>query len=166
MLQRMFAVEMEIPKDKLPGFYAQIVHKIGDQIKIFDRYLVLFVVEDRTQALKLQQIFEKYHVKWEEYEVWVLPSDTNVPLLDDYGFTGIEGNKFLFAHQVVPFQLRQGDEGDSRWAVALQLQDHLIAQIASPTGTIYFIDASYLDLAVQLAGRYQIDVMVIDGISQ
>lgn len=166
MIQRMIVVEMEMPKNKLPGFYAQIVHKIGDQVKIFDRYLIFFVVEDRTQANKLHQIFEKYQVKWEDYEAWVLPPDTNIPLIDDYGFTGILGNKFLFAHQVIPFQLLQGDAGDSRWAVIQQLQDHIIAQVPNPTGTIYFIDSSYLELAIQLAQRYHVVVAVIDGTSQ
>lgn len=165
MIQQMIVVEMEMPKNKLPGFYGQIVHKIGDQVKLFDRYLILFVVEDHTQAAKLHQIFDKYQVNWEDYRAWVLPPDTNIPLIDRFGFTGILGNKFLFTHQVTPFQL-QGDADNSHLTVTKQLQDHIIAQVPSPTGTIYFIDSIYLDVAIQLAQRYQVGIAVIDGTSQ
>lgn len=56
MIRRVWTIEMEIPSGKLPGFYAQMIHKIGDEVEIIDRFGQMFIVADSKQLVQVKEI--------------------------------------------------------------------------------------------------------------
>ncbi|MGD8189994.1 hypothetical protein ACQCN2_08430 [Brevibacillus ginsengisoli] len=174
MIRQLFALEMDVPAGKLPGFYAQIIHKIGDQVQVYDRFDSTFILSSQDELEKLERILSQYNMTTDSSELYQLPTSLQVPLLDDYGLKSIEGNTYLFAHLVSLFRLepplpvdpRKNDDPSDAWAVIEQLQEHLIAKIPDPAGMIYVLDSTHQDLAEHIARKYNVPLQFIEQISQ
>jgi hypothetical protein len=156
----MFGVEMQIPRGKLPGFYAQVIHKIGDAVEVFDRDKQLLIVEGEAERDKLLAILSKHDMIDEEFGLWLVPEGMDVPLLDDYGFTSVSGRRYLYDHLAAPFAVpdQAGAEKD-RWAALEQMREHLIGCPEKlDGGSVCFADASQRELIERIAKAFQVSV--------
>ena len=170
MIRQLYALEMEIQAGKLPGFYAQMIHKIGDQVEVYDRCDLIFILPNQDQLDQLTQILAKYNVPSESFELYQLPAGIDVPLLEDYGIESVEGNRYVFSHLVSLFRLEthlqtepiKNDAPSDSWAVIEQLQEHLIAKVPDSAGTIYVLDSTHQDLACHIARKYNVSLQFIE----
>ncbi|MFM1650470.1 hypothetical protein ACI7RC_00050 [Brevibacillus sp. B_LB10_24] len=159
-MRHMFGVEMQIPKGKLPGFYAQVIHKIGDAVAVFDRDQQLLIVESETERDKLLAILSKHDMVADEFGLWLVPEEMDVPLLDDYGFTSVSGRRYLYDHLAAPFAVPdQAGADKDRWAALEQLREHLIGTpLQLDGGSVCFADASQTELIEGIAKAFQVTV--------
>lgn len=159
-MKRMFGVEMQAPAGKLPGFYAQVIHKIGDNVNVFDRDGQLLIVEGEHDRQKLNELLTKASMLGEEFSLWLLPPDTEIIHLDDIGFESQEGHTYLYADRVAFFSLdvSEGDDQD-QWAALEQMKEAILGRIPSTPADLYLIDPAHDQLIDGIARAYNISVL-------
>ncbi|WP_400163166.1 hypothetical protein ACAF76_006775 [Brevibacillus sp. TJ4] len=160
-MQTVYGVEMQVPTGKLPGFYAQVIHKIGDRVNVFDRDGMLFIVEEADASEELKQILGKAQMLGEEMTLLYIPQGESLARVDDVGFVSQSGRTYLFAEQVALFAVEQeaGDAQD-RWAAREQLREHLIGEIAATDGSpaVMVLESSLIELAEGIAKAYHVSL--------
>ncbi|WP_241254388.1 hypothetical protein [Brevibacillus sp. SYP-B805] len=164
MMKRMYGVELQVPSGKLPGFYAQMVHKIGDTVKVFDRDQQLMIVESEAERDKLMEILEKHRMAGDLVDLWLLPAGQE-SANPDYGFVSLSGNSYLLADLVAFFQFNdlEGSPQD-RWAALEQMNEHVVASLTDEGGRpLYIVDRSMTDLIDGIARAYRVSVQWMDA---
>jgi hypothetical protein len=157
-MRRMYGVEMQAPAGKLPGFYAQVIHKIGDNVNVFDRDQQLLIVETEEERKKLTQILEKAQMLGDAFDLWLLPPGTDWPDPADYGFTSDNNHTYAYADQVSLFRMDAGLAEDS-WAALQQMKDHiLLSPTASDGSPIYLVDRNLEELMEGIARAYHVSI--------
>lgn len=162
----MYGVEMQVPSGKLPGFYAQVIHKIGDHVNVFDRDELLFVVENEEECEKLTAILEKADMLGEIFPLLNLPSNASLTHLEDVGFVSASEQRYLYADRVALFCFADPAENmQDRWAALQQLNEHLLGSIpaSSDSPHYYILDQSQQDLAEGIATRYGVSLHWLHG---
>ena len=159
-MKRMYGVEMQVASGKLPGFYAQVIHKIGNDVNVFDRDQLLFVVEQEEERKKLCAILDKAHMLGDQFELLYVPSGS-FSHLDDAGFVSPNEHIYLYADRVALFALnpQEGSEED-RWAALEQLREHLIGEFygSNREHPVFVLDRNLTDLAEGIARAYRISL--------
>lgn len=161
MLRKLYGVEMQIPAGKLPGFFAQIIHKIGDNVTVFDRDQQLFIVPSEAEREKLIEIFDKYHITGDLFALWLLPAEAGAGIAGDYGFTSAAGNRYMYDELVSFFRFNQ-DEGNSqdRWAALEQMREHLIVSLPEKANdALHIVDKNQVDLIEGIARAYKVSLV-------
>ncbi|MDF2682803.1 MAG: hypothetical protein K0R47_3993 [Brevibacillus sp.] len=157
-MRHMYGVEIQVPDGKLPGFYAQVIHKIGDHVNVFDRDKLLFIVESEDERDKLAAVLTKPNMLGDVFALLLLPATVQVEALDDVGFISQNGHHYLYADRVALFTFTEstGNEKD-RWAAQEQLREHLLGLFpdASSSSPVFIIDSSLSDLAEGIVRAYQ-----------
>jgi hypothetical protein len=162
IMRRMYGVEMQAPVGKLPGFYAQVIHKIGDNVNVFDRDQQLLIVESEEQRAKLTEILEKAKMLGETFELLLLPVESEFQDITDFGFTSQDGNPYLYADHVSVFRLNAGTEED-RWAALEQMKEHVLVSIPSSDGSpTLIIDKNEKELMEGIARAYRVSMQWVD----
>ncbi|QRG65795.1 hypothetical protein [Brevibacillus choshinensis] len=160
-MRHMYGVEIQVPDGKLPGFYAQVIHKIGDDVNVFDRDKLLFVVEGEEDRDKLEAILARPNMLGDVFSLLLLPEAIEMASLEDIGFLSQNGHLYLYAERVALFTLSddKGSEKD-RWAAEEQLREHVHGQFSDPStfSTVFIIDSSLPDLVEGIARAYQLSV--------
>ncbi|MED3499785.1 hypothetical protein [Brevibacillus agri] len=160
-MRHMYGIELAIPDGKLPGFYAQVIHKIGDHVNVFDRDKLLFIVENEAEKDKLEAILQKSQMLGDGFSLLLLPPEAMVGHLDDIGFVSPNDHMFVYADQVALFTVDKasGTPAD-RWAAAEQWKEHVSGTIpqAEEEETIYLLDSSLTELVEGIAKAYQVQV--------
>lgn len=160
-MRHMYGVEIQVPDGKLPGFYAQVIHKIGDHVNVFDRDKLLFIVEGDEERDKLEAVLTKPSMLGDVFTLLLLPATVQMKALDDVGFISQNGHHYLYADRVALFTFTEstGNEKD-RWAAQEQLCEHLLGHIPDPSSTpsVFIIDSSLPDLAEGIARAYQLSI--------
>ncbi|UFJ41890.1 hypothetical protein LOK74_05135 [Brevibacillus humidisoli] len=156
MLKRMYGVEVDVSGGKLPGFYAQIVHKIGDSVQVFDRDQQLFIVQSEEERQKLFNILQDRQMAGELFDLWLLP-DSEAEI-DDYGFVSLSGRAYLYDTLVAFFRfLPQVGTAEDRWAALQQMEEHLITPVKAESGeVVYIVDRAQTDLIEGIARAFQV----------
>jgi hypothetical protein len=159
-MQYMYGVEMQVPAGKLPGFYAQVIHKIGDHVNVFDRDRLLFIVEQAEECEKLKEILDKAKMLGEQFDLLYIP-EAKIDNVDDVGFVSQNERIYLYPEQVALFSLDEqtGDEQD-RWAAREQLQEHLVGEIPATDEqpSVMIVQSSLTELAEGIARAYRISL--------
>jgi hypothetical protein len=156
---RMYGVEMRVPSGKLPGFYAQVIHKIGDHVNVFDRDGQLLIVPDQGEQTKLTEILAKANMLGESFPLYLLPAGAEIPDLADYGFTSQDGHSFLYADQVSLFCLDESSgAADDRWAAMEQWKEHLVGKLETENPPLCIIDKNREELIDRIARSYRVAV--------
>lgn len=156
-MKTMYGVEMQVPSGKLPGFYAQVIHKIGDHVNVFDRDELLFIVENEEECEKLTAILQKADMLGELFPLLNLPPDASLTHLEDVGFVSSNEQRYLYADRVAIFYLAEKAENDQdRWAALQELTEYLLGSIPASNDfpPCYILDQSLTDLAEGIAARY------------
>lgn len=160
-MRHMYGVEIQVPNGKLPGFYAQVIHKIGDHVNVFDRDKLLFIVEGEEERDKLEAVLEGPNMLGDVFSLLLLPEAAQVESLDDLGFISQNGHLYLYAERVALFTLSDDSENEKdRWAAREQLREHVLGQFPDPSSsaTVSIIDSSLPDLVDGIARAYQLSV--------
>ncbi|MGE5703773.1 MAG: hypothetical protein ACM32O_14700 [Clostridia bacterium] len=160
MLQKMYGMEMNVPAGKLPGFYAQLIHKIGDRVEVFDRDQTMFILDKPEQREILRSLLAPYNMVGEEYDLWLLSVPVPAEEIVDYGFVSQAEHAYLFADtiDIFRFDSTKGSAED-RWAALQQMQEHIIISLPeSVKETLYLIDKNYTDLIGGIANAYAVGV--------
>lgn len=157
-MKRMYGVDMQVPAGKRPGFYAQVIHKIGDHVNVFDRDGRLFIVESPQERDTLRDLLQKAGMLGEEFTLWLLPEGAEIAHLDDVGFVSHNEHAYLYADRVAAFSLDSsaGEERD-RWAALEQCREHVIGTLppSSSRPALYLVDAGQTDLIDGIARAYR-----------
>jgi hypothetical protein len=157
-MQRMYGVEMQVPAGKRPGFYAQVIHKIGDHVNVFDRDGRLLIVESPQERDTLKDLLQKAGMLGEEFALWLLPEAAEFDYLDDVGFVSQSEHAYLYADRVAAFSFDSaaGEERD-RWAALEQCREHVIGTLPPSTSrpALYLVDAGQTELIEGIARAYQ-----------
>lgn len=158
MLRKMYGVEMEVPSGKLPGYYAQVVHKIGDQIEVFDRDGQLLIVSTENDRNSLVDILEKHLMAGEQFELWLLPPETDAEAVGDYGFISMSGHVFLYTYLVDAFTFDPAfGSAQDRFAALQQMKEHIIHSLPEATDeALHLIDKNHDELIAVIANAYQV----------
>ncbi|WP_228728419.1 hypothetical protein [Brevibacillus composti] len=157
----MFGIEMQQAPGKLPGFYAQVIHKIGDHVNVYDRDEQLLIVENEQERDKLIEILEKASMLGEEFPLWLLPANAEMADLDAVGFESQDGHLYVYADRVAAFTLDPaiGAERD-RWAALEQMKESILGRIpaAAASDTWYLIDSEQDQLMLGIAKAYGVQL--------
>jgi hypothetical protein len=161
---RMYGVEMQVPGGKLPGFYAQVIHKIGDHVNVFDRDGQLLIVPDDEARAKLSEILGNANMLGDTFALYLLPDGAVVFHLADYGFRSQDGHTFLYADRVSLFHLDASTgSADNRWAALEQMKEHLAGKLETSNPPLYIADNNAKELIDGIARSYRIGVRWIDA---
>lgn len=160
-MRHMYGIELKVPAGKLPGFYAQVIHKIGDHVNVFDRDKLLFIIENQTELEKLETILEKSNMLGDAFSLLLLPSATTIDQLDDIGFVSQNEHLYVYADQVAIVTLGDPYHSEDQWAATEQLREHILGVIPENTQQpeAYLIDQSLIPLAEGIAKAYQVKLV-------
>lgn len=156
MVPLLYGVELEMPKGKLPGFYAQIVHKIGEQVKVIDRDKKLMIVSTADDQQQLLQIATTYQAKTECFSLWLLPEGVTSPKLSDYGFISLNDRQYVYANLVSFFRFPDNPLTHDHQEAYEQMKQHILASFTAKDQIIYITDTNHKELLDQLASRYKV----------
>ncbi|WP_308638895.1 hypothetical protein [Paenibacillus silvisoli] len=96
-MQPIYSVQLHLPEDKLPGYYAQIVKGIADTVTLLDRDKTLLFVRTQADADAIEAFVAKYKVDCEHGQ-WVQLDESwaiQMRSFTDYGLITRSDNRFL-----------------------------------------------------------------------
>ncbi|AKF94362.1 hypothetical protein NW801_02305 [Brevibacillus laterosporus] len=156
MVPLVYGVEIEMPKGKLPGFYAQFVHKIGEQVKVIDRDKKLMIVSTEDDQQQLLQIAARYQAETECFSLWLLPEGVTSPRLSDYGFISLHDRQYVYANLVSFFRFSANPLTHDHQEAYEQMEQYILVSFTAKDQTIYIVDTNHKELLDQLASRYKV----------
>lgn len=161
MPKRMYGVELDVADGKMPGFYAQVVHKIGEAVRVLDRDQQLLIVASEEEQQTLLNILQARQMAGDPFELWLLPdSAANIDNITDYGFVSLSGHTYLFAHLVSFFRFApQVGAAEDRWAATQQMNEYIITSWQkSGTERVYAAERNLRELLDGIARAYQVQL--------
>lgn len=154
---RKFAVIMQLPEGKLPGFYAQVIKALATKGQVFDREKELLIIERMQQFPPIKQILDQYNIQFETLPLLHIPSSAILrPHYEDFGFTTLSGNTFLYEDSIILFTFNHMliDSEDYSMALA-QLDEYLIASFSVGNSKYYVAEKHLQDCFYGIAKAYQ-----------
>lgn len=158
-------IEMMLPDDKQPGYYAQIVRQLASVEGLLDRDKSLLLTAAGSEDGILEAL-DHYRVPYETSR-W-LQLDGSWSLDRSFGDYGIEtraGGRFLDAGLAVIVRLEDGGEGEPEQAFA-QLEEHAVCrrlpEYGGYDGALAAVDRQLLPLAEGIARAYRCRVTVCE----
>ncbi|WP_409341279.1 hypothetical protein [Paenibacillus sp. MBLB4367] len=151
---------MDMPDDKQPGFYAQIVKGLAGKAELFDRDKELLIVNDEAERDAVLEVLNHYKVQAEQMTLFLLPADAELyDTFSDYGFESRSENSYLYGKLVHLFSFDPHfGEGAEPAQALLQFDEHLIARFTE-SGTEYFaVDAQQIELMAGIAKAYKCSI--------
>ncbi|WP_248926626.1 hypothetical protein [Paenibacillus hamazuiensis] len=160
-MERKYALLMNMPDNKLPGFYAQIVKALANKAPLFDRdkEMLIFSAEpDREAAIGIMQ---QYKIEHETLELLLLPAGTEMaPTFSDFGFVSRAEHIYVYAEQAALFRLVEIAGGEPAQALQ-QMDEHLLARCVIDGVPAYAVETHLLELMEGIAKAYGCGVEVI-----
>lgn len=160
-VQMKFGLAMDMPEDKRPGYYAQIVKALAGKASLFDRDKELLIFSTSQEREQAKPIMSQYSIPFEELDLLLLPSAVRIsPSFDDYGFITRLENAYLYADMAVVCKLKRPEVPSGRAyepeQAAAQLEEHLLGYWNSNdnSGTVYTLEKQHAELAEGIAHAY------------
>lgn len=155
ILERKSGLLMDMPDDKRPGYYAQIVKALAAKSPLFDRDKELLIFNDPNERELAYPIMEQYKIAYEDMDLWLLPDSVKTRSgFTDYGFTSKSGNSYVYADTVYVFTLHEAGASAAPAQALMQLEEHLLAS-ASLGGDVYYVtDIQHDELMHRIAKAY------------
>ncbi|MFC5651705.1 hypothetical protein ACFPYJ_21820 [Paenibacillus solisilvae] len=155
-MQLIISVELNLPEDKLPGYYAQIIKGIADIATLVDRHKTLLFVSGSSDADAIEAFVERYKVPSERGmwlqldEKWLINDRT----FTDYGVLTRQGNHFLDMALTAIVAL-DGVEPESELTQALQqTEEHTLASSNANGRQLLAVDRHQVELIEGIARAY------------
>ena len=154
VMNTVFGVEMKPPKNKRPGFTAQLVKKTAELANVMDRDKQLVIISNQAEAEALKEFYQSKGVFEEFFTLVHLSKSTKqTGLFEDYGFVSQNQQFFLYKDMVSGFTIKQGEENEIKMAL-LQFKEHLIAR----DHELYYIDRMHIELIEGIARAYNLEL--------
>lgn len=156
-----YAVMMNMPEGKLPGFYAQIVKALANKVALFDRDKEILIVNTEAECELVIEVMDKYHIEYEPLVLLLLPDHALAAALqaDDYGFTSRSEHTFLYEHLIGIFRFQDNQSPASEKSQALlQMEEHLIARYTEEGVDLYAVEKQLEPLIHGIAKAYKCEV--------
>lgn len=151
-----YSVELNLPDDKLPGYYAQIIKGIADLVTLADRYKTLLFVSSLSDADAIESFVKRYKVHC-EHGLWLHLDATwsiNDRTFTDYGVITNQGNYFLDAALTAIVAI-DGSETHSELPQALlQAKEHTLASSHANGRQLLAVDRHQVELIEGIARAY------------
>ncbi|MBM7565686.1 hypothetical protein [Paenibacillus sacheonensis] len=153
------SLELHLPEDKLPGYYAQIIKGIADIVTLLDRHKTLLFVNTPEECEAIIRFVAKYKVDCERgtwlqlEEAW----EPNDRMFADYGLQTREGNTFVDLGLAAVVALSAGEDPSSEYVQALeQAEEHAIASLTQEDGRrLLAVDRHQAELIAGIARAYR-----------
>jgi len=151
------ALAMNLPDNKLPGFYAQVIKALAGKIRLFDRDKEVLIVETLTEAETVADVLNHYHVEWDPLDLLLLPEAAELtPAFSDYGLISVMRRAYLYAELVSIFRLAaEPAEGAEPVQALMQMDEHLLARFEWNGEPHYAVDAQLSELIERIAAAYR-----------
>lgn len=159
-MKRAYGLEMRLPEGKTPGFYAQIVKGIAERTVLFDRHKEMLIFGDSSGLPNVLEMLAHYKVEAEPVDLLSAPSDNvrGTDRFDDFAFVSREGRAYFDLAYAAAFRLNaQRPEAETAPAL-MQLEEHLLAEIAEGDTRWQVIESQLADLAERVARAYECGV--------
>ncbi|MBD0379154.1 hypothetical protein [Paenibacillus sedimenti] len=154
---------MDLPDDKVPGFYAQIVKALAGKVQLFDRDKEMLIVSDEDQRQAALEIMAHYKIETEIMPLRLLPEEAELTdLFSDYGFISRADHPFFYEKLIRTFRIvKTSDQAEVEQAL-LQMEEHLLARYTEKGQNIFVVDRQLEELMHGIAKAYkcQIEVLV------
>jgi hypothetical protein len=160
-----YALMMNMPEGKLPGFYAQIVKALANKAVLFDRDKELLIMSTPEERNSTAEVLDRYHIDYEELGLYLLPEHASLAATaDDYGFTSRSGNVYLYEHLVSFFRFTDSTASSQEAHQAyLQMEEHIVAGYTNHSTTLYAVDTTLQELIPGIAKAYGCSVEFVSG---
>jgi hypothetical protein len=154
---RKFAVIMQLPEGKLPGFYAQVIKALATKAHVFDRHKEVLIINSIVELAPIEQILEQYSIVSELVPVLQLPNSAILKEhIEDFGFTTLSGNIFLYESSLILFTFDHAQENSDDYTMALsQLDEHIVASFVANKTTYYIAEKHLHDCFYGIAKAYK-----------
>ncbi|GAB7387681.1 hypothetical protein BSNK01_15180 [Bacillaceae bacterium] len=150
-----YGIELAAPKDKRPGYYAQIVKKISQTADVLDRDGNLLIVGSAEERNRLRDLFAAYGAAGETFDLMLVPADARcASAADDYGFVSSSRQLYMYADKIARFAFADDAlNEDDRMALA-QMREHILCEYRQNGRTFYIIDRELTPLIERIARVY------------
>jgi hypothetical protein len=153
-----YALLMNLPDGKLPGYYAQIVKALASKAPLFDRDKELLIFSSETEREAANAIMAQYSVPYEEMELLLLLSGGSPirtsPSFSDFGFVSRSGNCYCYAAQTALFRLHSEGPGSEPEQALRQMDEHLLANGLDSAAAWYAVEEHLIELMSGIAKAY------------
>lgn len=157
------AVLMDLPEGKLPGFYAQIVKGLANNVELFDRDKEMLIVSGEKERDAVTELLDRYQVHFEQMELILLPEDARLSdKFSDFGFTSRAGRHYLYAGMVSVFRFASCGAAAEPEQARMQMEEHLIAEYADDGVAHYVVQEQLAELMRGIAKAYQCTVEFVE----
>ncbi|MBW7453679.1 hypothetical protein K0U00_06470 [Paenibacillus sepulcri] len=151
------SVELHLPGDKLPGYYAQIVKGIANTVTLLDRDKTLLFVTSEAEAAEIENFVQHYRVETDR-GIWLALEESwevNERKFEDYGVRTRSGSRYLDLHLAAVMELSSGG-GDSELAQAReQCEEHSAAKQHKEGRQLLAVDREQIELIEGIARAYR-----------
>ena len=155
-MQSIFSIELHLPDDKLPGYYAQIIKGIADIVTLVDRHKTLLFVGLMSDADAIETFVARYKVHCER-GIWLQLDETwwiDNRTFTDYGVITRQGNRFLDAALTILIAI-DGIDPDSELTQAMQqAEEHMLASSHANGRQLLAVDRHQAELIEGIARAY------------
>jgi hypothetical protein len=159
-MERKYALLMDLPGGKLPGFYAQIVKALANKAPLFDRDKETLIFSSEADRQAAANIMNHYGIHYDYMELWLLPKDAKVSsIFSDFGFASRAEHMYVYADQVSLFRFSGGSRGEEEQALQ-QMEEHLIAFFSENGIRYYAVETHLMDLMHGIAKAYNCEITV------
>jgi hypothetical protein len=161
---RTYAVIMQLPDGKMPGFYAQVIKALAGKAHVFDREKEILIVEHIDELLPVEQILDQYKIPYELVPLLHIPDNATLKAhYEDFGFTTKSGNTFLYEDPLILFSLEQTIQDSDDYTMALmQLEEHILASFKVESTVYYAAEKHLEDCFYGIAKAYQCTLRTYD----
>jgi hypothetical protein len=154
---------MDLPDDKVPGYYAQIVKALATKVQLFDRDKEMLIVSNEQEAQAALEIMAHYKVETETMELALLPEDGDVTKLwSDYGFESRAENLYFYRKLICPFRFVADSRGSEQSQALLQMEEHLLARYTESGHEVFVVDKQLEELMHGIAKAYRTQIEITD----
>jgi hypothetical protein len=154
--ERKYALLIDMPEHKLPGFYAQVVKALANKASLFDRDKELLIFSSPAEREVAYPIMEQYKIPFEMMDLLMLPVAAALrPCFSDFGFTSRSDHTYIDTEIVYLFTLHcEQPDAEPSQAVE-QLEEHLLASFTDEGETYYVTDSPSDELVHRIAQAYR-----------
>jgi len=162
-MESKIGIMLDLPDDKLPGFYAQLVKALAGKAQLFDRDKEMLIVSSDDQQQAVLDIMAHYKVETEIMALCLVPDDAELAdLFSDYGFISRSEHAYLYESLIRVFRLVPANERADIASAKQQMDEHVLAQWSTDGHETFVVDRQLEELMHGIAKAYrcQIDVQL------
>ncbi len=162
-IEKKYACTIDLPKDKRPGYYAQLIKALATFAPPQDRDKELLIYDYNHQRLTALALMDEYHIRTECFELYLLPTNSQISTsFTDYGFTSMNTRFYVYVHLVSMFSFATATNRMQQEQAYLQMQEYIIAQWTHETQQHYIVDTQFTELMMRIARAYECDICIPD----